>query len=230
MATKRIRDLVGRYPDRFRPGALDRAYSLPQDVNKIGLEDLKKLNVLKHRRVLVTAGFPCQDLSGAAHRETKGLSGIRSGTFWPIAHLLKDVQRWRLANDLMPIGWILENVNMQHVTGPNQTVAQAAFKELCEILGPAVSFDAAAAGSRCHRVRNWWSNVWDPVTVQHVFNEVHRLKLRPAVKPVQSVLRAGWKAPRAKMTGPPYYPCNGLEVEREALPTLVTYELSHAFR
>ena len=119
---------------------------------------------------------------------------------------------------------------MQHVTGPNQGVAYKAFQELCEILGPAVSFDAAAAGSRCHRARNWWSNVWDPVTVQHVFNEVHRLKLRPAVKPVQSVLRPGWKAPRAKTTGAPYYPCNGLEVEREALPTLVTYELSHAFR
>ncbi len=62
--------------------------------------DIQKLNVGELESVdLITAGFPCQDLSIAGKR--KGLKGERSGLFWEII---------RIAAALQPKWLLLENV------------------------------------------------------------------------------------------------------------------------
>ncbi|NDD53588.1 DNA (cytosine-5-)-methyltransferase, partial [bacterium] len=50
-------------------------------------------------RIILTGGFPCQDLSVAGKRA--GLAGQRSGLFWEII---------RLAEELKPEALLLENV------------------------------------------------------------------------------------------------------------------------
>ncbi|CAI8702965.1 DNA (cytosine-5)-methyltransferase 1 [Pseudomonas sp. IT-P2] len=63
-----------------------------EDVRQCGAHNLSPVNVL-------TAGFPCQDISVAgareSNRDTRGLRGARSGLFWEVIRILKETQpRW----------------------------------------------------------------------------------------------------------------------------------------
>jgi DNA-cytosine methyltransferase len=63
-----------------------------EDVRQCGAHNLSPVDVL-------TAGFPCQDISVAgareSNRETRGLRGARSGLFWEVVRILKETQpRW----------------------------------------------------------------------------------------------------------------------------------------
>ncbi|WP_332763142.1 DNA (cytosine-5-)-methyltransferase [Pseudomonas koreensis] len=63
-----------------------------EDVRHCGAHNLCSVDVL-------TAGFPCQDISIAGAREnnrdTRGLRGARSGLFWEVIRILKEIQpRW----------------------------------------------------------------------------------------------------------------------------------------
>lgn len=63
-----------------------------EDVRECGAHNLSAVDV-------ITAGFPCQDISIAGCREsnraTRGLQGERSGLFWEVIRILKETQpRW----------------------------------------------------------------------------------------------------------------------------------------
>jgi DNA (cytosine-5)-methyltransferase 1 len=63
-----------------------------EDVRQCGAHNLCSVDVL-------TAGFPCQDISIAGARESnrdiRGLRGARSGLFWEVIRILKEIQpRW----------------------------------------------------------------------------------------------------------------------------------------
>lgn len=63
-----------------------------EDVRECGAHNLSAVDV-------ITAGFPCQDISVAGCREsnraTRGLQGERSGLFWEVIRILKETQpRW----------------------------------------------------------------------------------------------------------------------------------------
>ncbi|WP_455823864.1 DNA cytosine methyltransferase [Pseudomonas graminis] len=63
-----------------------------EDVRECGAHNLSAVDV-------ITAGFPCQDISIAGCRErnraTRGLQGERSGLFWEVVRILKETQpRW----------------------------------------------------------------------------------------------------------------------------------------
>ncbi len=68
------------------------------DVRELTADDLESAGFVPGRGI-ITAGFPCQDLSIAGRRA--GLGGARSGLFW---HIM------RLADELSPRWLILENV------------------------------------------------------------------------------------------------------------------------
>lgn len=68
------------------------------DVREATSEQLRDSGFVPHRGI-ITAGFPCQDLSIAGKRA--GLGGSRSGLFWQIV---------RLARELEPRCLLLENV------------------------------------------------------------------------------------------------------------------------
>lgn len=68
------------------------------DVTKVSGDDLRSVGFVSENGIL-TAGFPCQDISIAG--KGRGLAGERSGLFWEIVRLLDELQ---------PTWLVLENV------------------------------------------------------------------------------------------------------------------------
>ena len=62
------------------------------DVTKVSGNDLRAVGFVPDRGI-ITAGWPCQDLSVAGRRE--GLAGARSGLWWEVVRLLDETRsRW----------------------------------------------------------------------------------------------------------------------------------------
>lgn len=74
----------------------------------IALGDIKhiKKEHIHNGRYLLTAGFPCQDISEAGQK--RGLSGEKSSLWWEV---------WRLVRDLHPQWALFENVRALHKRG-----------------------------------------------------------------------------------------------------------------
>ena len=230
VAKRRIQMLSERYSHLIAPSAFDHAFDITQDVRLLSAKSLERFQYDRFPRVLITAGFPCQDLSGAAQITTDGLRGGRSSAGLPIFNFIDDFQGLRLAG-MPPVGFIIENVASQFNYGENARTGVSAYAEICDRLGLAVTFDAASVGARSHRVRNWWSNIAIQSVAQRVFDTISEKRLRPEGITANQVLNAGWYAYRtAKVSFTPQYPCNGPFCDREAMPTLVTHIASHAFR
>lgn len=88
--------LAKRFPDAV----------LFEDVTKVGGDDFRAAGFVSERGI-VTAGWPCQDLSIAGRGE--GLSGSRSGLFWHVVRIL---------GELRPRWFVLENVpNLLSING-----------------------------------------------------------------------------------------------------------------
>ena len=68
------------------------------DVTKVTGDDLRSVGFVADRGI-ITAGFPCQDLSVAGKRA--GLAGARSGLWWHVVRLLQETQaRWFLGENV----------------------------------------------------------------------------------------------------------------------------------
>ncbi|KAK3269138.1 hypothetical protein CYMTET_22403 [Cymbomonas tetramitiformis] len=95
------------------------------------------------------------------------------------------------------------------------------------MVGHPVSFDAAQAGSYAHRLRAYWSNLFQ----NDQFNAVMSKVERPAGRKVLDILHAGWQ-PREVTTSdsPPHYRANIMGEPMRALPTIMATQNSFAFR
>jgi DNA (cytosine-5)-methyltransferase 1 len=96
-----VRTVASVEIDKHARGVLAR--QLPEtvlfdDVTKVSGDDLRRAGFVPARGIL-TAGFPCQDISIAG--AGAGLAGSRSGLFWEIVRLL---------DELHPRWFVLENV------------------------------------------------------------------------------------------------------------------------
>ena len=101
-----------------------------------------------------------------------------------------------------------------------------AYAEICSAFGTPVVLDAAAVGSRAHRLRNYWTNLAPTAVLTTVTAKARR----PAGRAVDDVLDVGWHAKSASAAAkPPFYQCR-LGMKREALPTLVSTPSSWKFR
>ena len=68
------------------------------DVTKVTGDDLRAVGFVPDRGI-ITAGFPCQDLSVAGKRA--GLAGSRSGLWWDVVRLLDETRtRWFLGENV----------------------------------------------------------------------------------------------------------------------------------
>ena len=220
IAAYRVQVLQTRYSHLLHVNAFNEMMSLPDDVYKIDISMLLARNGTAER-VLLMSGWPCQDLS-QANSAGQGLDGPRSRAILPIVNLLIELNKLRHS----PTAYLLENINAQHAFGENEARGKTEYAKLVQMLGVPVTFDAAAVGSRSHRVRNWWSNFMDSSAVNAILSSVKRDK---GIY-VNQILLNGFVASRANQSQQPFYACNGLEVEREALPTLTAFPQSNSYR
>jgi hypothetical protein len=101
------------------------------------------------------------------------------------------------------------------------------FPEICNTLGTPVTFDAAQLGAYAHRLRNYWQNMAPPSWVANAIAGTQRVgelqvdDILDTGRHSNAVQRKDWH---------PMYPANVPGQPRSALPTLVAYPASRAFR
>lgn len=82
---KHLIDLQVRFPDLLDSRAVEKTFDVPQDVECLTLQHLDELSLIhKADTWLVSAGWPCQDLSPIGL--STGLQGSRSGL---VGHALR---------------------------------------------------------------------------------------------------------------------------------------------
>lgn len=84
-----------------------------EDVRHCGAHNLCSVDVL-------TAGFPCQDISIAgareSNRDTRGLRGERSGLFWEVIRILKEIQpRWVVLENVVNLLAVNDSLDFETV-------------------------------------------------------------------------------------------------------------------
>ncbi|KAJ9519684.1 hypothetical protein QJQ45_013313 [Haematococcus lacustris] len=217
----RLSHLFATYPGLLPHPAHANAFTtLPQDVCSITSADLVRAGARGQHQWLVVAGWECQDLSPAG--SLAGLHGPRSSTFFPTMRLVGCLQQLQPA--LRP-GYVLENTAFQHNFLSNAIRNQ--FTEVCTSIGTPICFDAAQLGARAHRLRNWWTNLCDH---SHFMAVLQHILPHPA-QSVADILSPGTAVPIAQHAdAPPFFPVNQPGQALRALPTLVAYPASYAFR
>ena len=223
IAEYRLHCLSFQYPDLFSPQAWEHAFdTLPQDVYSITPQALKAAGCLDGSQWFVIAGFECQDLSPAG--SGAGLAGSRSSTFYPLLHILSSLQM--LQYNGPPPWFLVENTAMQSPTKVRPAV-RAAFDEICSCIGHSVLLDAARTGSYAHRLRNYWTNLCDPASLQMVLDTYER---DPSLS-LTDILDAG-RSPQIcrRVHPPPWYSVNEIGQPLRVLPTLMATINSYSFR
>lgn len=110
-----------------------------KEVIQIG--DITKIRSWEHGKIdLLTAGFPCQDLS-ICNNKRKGLKGARSGLFWEAVRVLKLVK---------PRFFIFENVASMHRKDRDVITAELGVEP--------IMIDASLVSAQ-HRKRLYWTNI-----------------------------------------------------------------------
>ena len=100
-------------------------------------------------------------------------------------------------------------------------------KHIHDVLGPAVTLDAAKIGSRAHRARQWWTNLVPTVVLQAAYDHSQR----PSHLFVQDILDPHRRPRDVRWDDkPPYAVVNIAGEPRRALPTFVSFSKSYAFR
>ena len=207
--------------DLLSAGALDTAFMFPQDVWQWNEQVVRKLVGKTKGPWLVVAGWECQDLSLAG--SGMGLQGKRSGTFRGLIDILHLLHKAVAPGKL---GYIVENTAFQF-NNRHESVRLDDFEEVCSVLGQPVVLDAARFGSYAHRLRNFWTNLGDPVLLSQMAEKVERTPGRFA----EHVLLPGAKVQEVNRPDvEPYYVCNRVNRTREAFPTLMATPASYAFR
>jgi hypothetical protein len=157
VARHRLQQLQQLYPAQLPAAALVNTFStFPADVQLVSTSILRQA-ASRHIGVqwLVVAGWPCQDFSRAGR--SAGLRGSRAQLLHDIVRIVGTLQQ---LTPLQPPGYLLENVPMQEHNSTQ--IAQADYSQICSVIGPPVTVDAAHFGSLAHRVRNFWCNLCTP--------------------------------------------------------------------
>ena len=181
VARARCLSLQHRYPHLLAPGAI-KLEQLPPNLEHVTAQNLVDAGAQSGERWVMVCGFPCQDLSPAG--KLAGLGGKHSKLFYETVRVLSVLQQLQAQK---PPGYILENVSpLAHK--PGTRIRDEVFPHIIGMVGHPVSFDAAQAGSYAHRLRAYWSNLFQ----NDQFNAVMAKVERPTGRKVLDILHAGW--------------------------------------
>jgi len=220
IAAHRMHQLSEQYPALLSPRAFSQASTaLPQDVWRVGSEQLVHAGVLNGQQWLVVAGFECQDLSPAG--KGKGINGEHSRTFYALRNILGAMQQLQVHR---PPAYLIENTYLNFDFGKVQRTSSHSIEVICNGIGSPVSCDAAAFDSYAHRLRHYWTNL--------AFSEHLHTVLKSVVR-THGLLVSDILLPN-RMTFPvdrsdrkPFYECNVKGEPRSAFPTFLWLSLSH---
>ncbi|KAK3276333.1 hypothetical protein CYMTET_15581 [Cymbomonas tetramitiformis] len=182
---------------------------------------LIRAGALREQWWVMVCGFPCQDLSAVG--TLKGLAGRHSKLFYEVVRLLSTLQQLQRQQ---PPGYILENVSpLAH--RPGTKIRDEVFPYIAGVIGQPVSFDAARAGSYAHRLRAYWSNLFQNYQFRSVMSKV----VRPKDRFVSSIICEGWQPrPMVRSDRTPHYMVDVVGKPLRALPTIMATQGSRAFR
>jgi len=220
VAERSVLRMVAAYPGLLAKEAVLGAFtSTPQDVRRIDKEALLAAGAGDGSQWLLVAGWECQDLSLAG--SGKALGGKRSSSFYPLVGMIRDLQELQVG---LPPAYLIENVYMEYFSSSRPT--KEALEYIKGQLGQPVLLDAAQVNSAAHRLRYYWSNVASAVKVQKVLEGVKRDDVW-----VNDILDEGRTAREVIVPDRlPFHTCNVTGQQQRALPTLVAFVGSHAFR
>ena len=204
-----------RFPLQLPATAVQGCMSiLPSDIRLVGEEDLHRLG----RVDLVMAGWPCQGHSRAGLG--LGLEDPKSSLFWELLRLLRLWSRLQST----PVGYIFENVLPLGSVSPQ---VQKDAQVVQHHLGAPIPLDAAAFGSYAHRLRWKWTNLAPFRVLAAALSQV----VRPAERYVDHILNEGRRSQGVSIADrPPFALVNKVGLPMMALPTLMTFPGSYAFR
>ena len=222
VARMQVAKALGQYPDLLPFTAVKNTFTaLPQDVRQISTEILVEAGALAGDQWFVVAGWECQDLSPAG--KGKGLDGPRSSTFFDVVRIIGALQQLQPCR---PPAYLLENSPLQH-NWRSPRVRNQDYPRVLAAVGNPITFDAAQFNSFAHRVRNYWTNLCDANqfgTVLHAVTRDETLTVDQILDPTRTAQVA--RSPDFE----PAYRCNRVGKPLAALPTLVSYPSSRAFR
>ncbi|KAK3284418.1 hypothetical protein CYMTET_7919 [Cymbomonas tetramitiformis] len=99
-----------------------------------------------------------------------GLDVRHSKLFYEVVRLLSTLQQLQKQR---PPGYVLENVSpLSH--RPGTKIRDEVFPYIASVIGRPVSFDAAQAGAYAHRLRAYWSNLFQNHQFRSVMDKVAR--------------------------------------------------------
>ena len=150
------------------------------------------------------------------------MSGRHGSLFYEVVRVLSTLQQLQTKK---PPAYLLENVSpLAHRAGTK--IRDEVFPHIAGIVGQPVSFDAARAGSYAHRLRAYWSNLFQ----NHQFSAVMHKVDRPEGREVANILSKGWRPrPVVNTDRTPHYVVNVVGEPLRALPTIMATQGSRAF-
>jgi hypothetical protein len=149
VAQFRVNNLVARFPDLLPHSAIQRTFSLPQDVKDVWWHHMEEACCLSKKATpayLIMAGWPCQDYSPAG----LGKLGKRAAVLDHVIHIIACVQE----KHRYCTGYVLENICTQHNFN-HPHIKHLVTEQLRLKLGNYVELDAAFAPQKrvsvlCH--------------------------------------------------------------------------------
>eukprot|EP00899_Mesostigma_viride_P008611 jgi/Mesvir1/17751/Mv12102-RA.1 len=158
-------------------------------------------------------------MSQAGHG--RGLADSRSGLFWDMLRIVGELQQLQQ----VPPAYLFENVVA--VDSPSPTVRED-WGTIVGILGEPVVSDNAGLGGNTHRLRAFWTNIAGQGSTQVVMQHIaSHIELPPVDVVLPSQLTAQYVEHDDQA---PYAPVNKAGAPMRALPTLVSYQGSQAYR
>ena len=223
VARHRVQQLQQAYPTLLSTTAIAHTFSaLPMDVHEVGMTDLILAGAESRLQWVVIAGPECQDFSPAGG--SRGWGGVHAETLRSCINIIGFLQQ--LQRERPPL-WLLENAALQH-NWRSKGVRENDYATVCSRLGAPVRVDAPSFGSYAHRMRNFWTNMGDQEELAKFIRDQD-----PGVGwgQVDDILDEGrYSTSVEKSDATPFYPSNVKGEPRAALPTLVAYPMSRAFR
>ena len=195
--------------------------TLTNDIKTVSKQQLSCLPPVD----IVFAGWECQGHSSAGIG--LGLADPRSSLFYELVrvlNILEDLQLFSKLRPVHPFAYVLENVasnfdRRQHIRDD--------FIRIQHYIGTSVVIDAARHGARAHRLRAFWTNLLEA----NVLHAANQLVVRDLQANVDSILDTNHRAQICTRADRyPFYPANEVGRPINALPTLVSYPGSYAFR